>query len=280
MTWTYSDEYYRQYTRDTWNESAEHYAPLAATLDLWNPEFLRAAHPKPGERALDIACGLGEPALSIAREVGPQGRVLGIDLSERMIELAQTEAKRRSLTNVDFAVMDAENLDVPHGTMDLVTSRFGLQIFTNPEKAIDEMRKALRPGGRVVLSVWGPGERNEHIHALIGPMLEYAEPDETGYLPTPYETGGEGELVRVLDERGFTDAREERVKHETLWRDEKTYLDSILSGTPIGHSLREEEPDVQKEVLRKAHEFLATRKTPRGIALAAEAVIVSAKRPG
>jgi SAM-dependent methyltransferase len=279
MTWTYSDESYKQYTRDTWNESAARYAPLAAALDLWNPDVLRIAAARTGERALDLATGLGEPALSLARAVGPRGRVLGVDLSERMVELARDAAKMQGLDNVEFLTMDAEALDVPRGTMDLVTSRFGLQIFTDPERALDEMRAALKPGGRVALSVWGPGERNAHIHAVIGPMLAHAEPDETGYLPTPYEMGGPGELVSLLAEHGFVDGREERVAHDTVWRDEESYLSAVLDGSPIGHSLHEEDAAVQEDVIQETRAFLARHRTPRGIVLPGEAVLVSARKP-
>jgi ubiquinone/menaquinone biosynthesis C-methylase UbiE len=279
MTWTYTEDYYKKYTHDTWNESAVAYGPVRAVLDLFTPALLAHAAPQRGERALDVATGPGEPALSVAPLVGPTGRVLGIDLAERMIEIARAEAKRRGVANADFQVMDAEKLDVPAGSFDLVTSRFGFQIVTDPDAAIAEAHKALRPGGRIAATVWAnPGEKSWFIHALIEPMLSFAEPDETGYLPTPYEMGGPGELAAVLRKHGFRDAREESVRHETVWPDEQTYLDAILKGTPIGHSLSEEDADVQRQVLEKARAHLARFRTPRGIVLSAEAVVVSARK--
>ena len=280
MTWTYTEEYYKRYTRDTWNESAPEYEPVEAILDAWNPDLLQAAAPRAGERVLDVATGRGEPALTLARAVGPKGRVLGIDLSERMIDLATERAKRAGLDNLAFQVMDAEGLDVPHGSMDLVTCRFGLQIVTNPEKAIAEALAALRSGGRLAATVWGPGEKNPFIHNIIGPMLEFAEPDETGYLPTPYEMGGPGELVALLRAAGFTDAAESRVEHPVSFASEEAYLRSVLKGTPIGHSLSEEEPDVQGVVLARTKENLARHRAADGtFRMTGEAVVVSARRP-
>lgn len=278
MTWTYTDEYYKTYTRDTWNESAPAYDPVLRNLDKFNNDLLRHAQPRPGERVLDVATGPGQPALSVAPLVGPTGSVLGIDLAERMVEVARSRAKAAGLENVEFRVMDAEGLDVPDASFDLVVCRFGLQIVTDPDRAIAEIRRVLKPGGRLVATVWGPGERVPAIHVIIGPMLENAEPDENGYLPTPYEMGGEGELVEILRKAGFRDAAEERVTHAWTFKDEEAFLEGALKGTPIGHSLSEEEPDVQKEVLRKTRANLQAWKQKDGtLALPAECVVVWAR---
>ncbi len=257
MSWTYTDEWYKEYTRDTWNESASRYQAFLGLLAPYNPPLFRAASPRQGERVLDVGTGPGEPALTLARMVGPQGKVLGVDLSERMIELAKERAKQQGLDNAEFQVMDAEELELDDGSFELVTNRFGLQIFTDPEKAIAESHRVLAPGGRFATSVWAaPGERVPHIHVLIGPMLELAEPDETGYIPTPYEMGGEGELVELLEAAGFTDVREERASYDYVFASADEYLETMLEGTPVGHSLEEEDEDVQASVLADARENL------------------------
>lgn len=280
MTWTYTDEYYKNYTRDTWNESAASYGPVRRNLDSFNGDLLDAVSPAPGERVLDVATGPGEPAMSLAARVAPGGRVLGVDLSERMVDVARAEAKRAGLENVAFEVMDAEQLALPDASFDLVVSRFGLQIFTDPDKAVAEMRRVLRPGGRLGLTVWGPGERCQAIHVIIEPMLSFAEPDETGYLPTPYEMGGDGELVALLEKAGFEGARERRVTRDWTFPNEEAYFEGVLKGTPIGHSLSEEEPDVQETVLRRTRENLKRYAQADGtLRLPAECVVVSARKP-
>lgn len=280
MTWTYTDEYYKSYTRDTWNESAPEYELVRRNLDKFNGDLLRAAAPLAGESVLDVACGDGEPALSLAPLVGERGSVLGIDLAERMVEIARNRAKEANAANARFEVMDAEKLRVPDRSVDLVTCRFGLQIVTDPDAAIAEMRRVLRPGGRLAASVWGPGERCPAIHVVIGPMLEFAEPDETGYIPTPYEMGGENELVEKLEDAGFEDARERRVSHPWVFPSVDAYFRGTLKGTPIGHSLAEEDAATQEHVLRKTRENLRAYTRADGtIHLPAEAVVVSARRP-
>lgn len=280
MTWTYTEEYYKSYTRDTWNESASEYAPVRRNLDKWTPHLLARAAAKPGQRVLDVACGDGEPALSLARAVAPTGRVVGIDLSERMVGVAAERAANEQVRNVDFQTMDAEKLDLPDASFDLVTCRFGLQIVTDPDAAIREALRVLKPGGKLVATVWGPGEKCPAIHVIIGPMLEFAEPDETGYLPTPYEMGGPNELVEILVKHGFEGAKEERFTHDWEFKNEEAYFHSVLKGTPIGHSLSEEDEPTQKEVLRKTKQNLkAYAKVDGRIVLPAEGVVVSARKP-
>jgi ubiquinone/menaquinone biosynthesis C-methylase UbiE len=277
MPWKYSEEYYREYTRTTWNESAESYVSLAERFIPLRAELVRLLGPSAGESVLDLGTGPGEPAMTIARSVGPTGRVLGVDLSEGMIAVAGKTAKARGLSNVEFRVMDCSALDLPAATFDGVVSSFGFQIFTDPAKAAREARRVLRPGGRIAVSIWSTAEKVPFLDAIVGPMLADAEPDETGYLPTPYETGGPGEMVQFLAEAGFSDAKERRLTHTFVLRSPEEYLETILRGTPIGHSLGEESAEVQEKVLRATRAHLETHRTAGGIELPAEVVFVTAR---
>src|SRR2546421_12805258 len=276
--WKYSDDSYRDYTRTAWNESAQKYTKLLRNLEPYGFDLLARVDPKVRERCLDIATGPGEPAMSLARMVGLDGKVTGIDLSEHMVELAAEAAKVRRIPNAEFRVMDAEKMDFPDEAFDLAVSRFGFQIFTNPETVAKETLRVLAPRGRIGVAVWSTAEKAPALHALVGPMLEFAEPDETGYLPTPYELGGPGEMVKLLEDAGFHEGKEERRTHRFVWKDQDDYLDSILGGTPLGHSLKEEDPPVQKKILAKTRENLREWKTRKGIEIPCEAVIVTATK--
>jgi len=279
MPWKYTEEQYREYTRVSWNESADAYVDWMRNLEPFRSALVDRLAARPGERLLDLGTGPGEPAMTLARQVGTAGQVTGVDLSERMVELAQKVARARSLSNVDFRVMDCAALGFPDTTFDAVISNFGFQIFTDPERAAREALRVLRGGGRIAVSVWSTGDRVPFLHAIMGPMLELAEPDETGYLPTPYETGGPGEMVAFLTAAGFVGAEEARIQHDVHLRDEEEYLGSLLKGTPIGHSLFEEPPDVRAEVLRKTRANLRAWRTADGLAIPAECVLVTAKKP-
>lgn len=278
MSWKYTDEYYREYTRTTWNEKATGWLNWMNLLTPVGKHLMDRLHIRPGLKVLDIGTGTGEPALTLARRVAPSGHVTGVDLSERMIEIAQQIASRHTVSNASFVVMDAEKLIFPDGNFDLVVSRFGFQIFTNPDTAAKEAHRVLRPGGEIGVTVWSTGDRVPALHALVGAMLEFAEPDETGYLPTPYELGGPGEMVRFLLEAGFREAREERVTELFHFKDEEEYFRLLLDSTPFGHSLSEEDPEVQEKILRKARSNLQAWKTTSGITLPAEIVIVTANK--
>lgn len=216
--------------------------------------------------------------MSIARMVGPEGRVTGIDLSEKMIEIATRTAKERRIPNLTFRVMDAEKLEFPDNTFDLITSRFGFQIFTNPERVSEEACRVLKPKGRIGVTVWSTAEKAQALHAVVGPMLEFAEPDETGYLPTPYELGGLGEMMKLFAEAGFREPAEQRKTHSMHFTDENNYFDVILGGTPLGHSLKEEDLPVQEKILAKTRQNLRRWKGRTGIDIPCECVIVTARK--
>ncbi len=276
--WTYSDDSYREYTRTTWNESAETYVKLLRNLEPYGFDLLARMDPKIRERCLDIATGPGEPAMSIARMVGFDGRVVGIDLSEEMVRLGTRIAKARRIPNVEFRTMDAEKMDFPDESFDLAVSRFGFQIFTNPEGVAKEAFRVLAPKGRIGTTVWSSAEKASAIHAVIGPMLEFAEPDETGYLPTPYELGGKGEMVKLLEDAGFHEGKEERKTHVMVYKNADEYFNVFVEGTPLGHSIREEDPAVQKKIIARTRDNLRQWRTRRGLEIPCECVIVTARK--
>lgn len=275
MTWKYTAEYYREYTRTTWNESATAYLDFMRNLEPFRADMVAQLAPRAGEKILDLGTGPGEPALSIAPAVGPNGHVTGVDLSEKMIELATAIGRATDAGNVDFRVMDCARLALPDGAFDGVTSAFGFQIFPEPEQAAREALRVLRPGGRIVAAVWGVAERVPALNVIIAPMLAHAEPDENGYLPTPFELGGPGEMVELLKGAGFRSAEEVRVQHSMRSASAEAYLDSILQATPIGHSLSEETPEVRADVLRETRKNLERWRRPDGIELPAEGVLIT-----
>jgi len=270
-----SDESYRESSRTAWNATAEKYLKLLRIFEPYGFDLLARVNPKIRESALDLATGPGEPAMSIARMVGPDGRVVGIDVSEEMVQLATRIAKQRRIPGVTFLAMDAEKLDFPDESFDIVTSRFGFQVFANPETVAREAYRVLRPKGRIGVAVWSTADKATAIDAVVGPILEFAEPDETGDRPAPFELGGPGELAKLLADAGFGETREERRTHLMAFKDEDEYIEILVESTPLGLSIQEEDPPVQKKILAKTRANLRKWKSRKGILIPCEGLVVT-----
>ena len=183
-------------------------------------------------RVLDIASGAGEPAITLAKRMGLSVSVIGVDLSPKMVELANQEALRRKAFNVHFQEEDAEHLSFRSNSFDVVTCRFGLQIFTDPEKALHEMRRVLKPGGQVGIAVWGLSWRADFIDIFIGAIIRNTAQPE--YIPTLYEFGNIKELAHALEKAGFRDVRDDRVTLNLTTDSPLQYWDAFRRATPMG----------------------------------------------
>ena len=140
-----------------------HFAPVQA-------EVMAYAGLRPGEHVVDVACGTGTMAMRAAAGVSPGGRVVGVDLSGRMVEAARSRARYERCINAHFDRMDAEQLELPSGTFDVALCVLGLMYIPNPERAIAEMQRVLQPRGRIVLAVWG--ERRQCGWAELFPIVD------------------------------------------------------------------------------------------------------------
>src|SRR2546428_13079330 len=270
-----SDESYREHARPAWNAAAEKYRKVLRLFEPYGFALLARVNPKVREPALALGTGPGEPAMSIARMVGPDGRVVGIDLSEQMVQLATRIATERRIPGVTFLAMDAEKLDFPDESFDIVASRFGFQVFSNPGTLAQEAYRVLRPKGRIRVAVWSTADKATAIDAVVGPILEFAEPDETGDRPAPFELGGLGELAKLLADAGFGETQEERRTHLMAFKDEDAYIAILIESTPLGLSIQEEDTPVQKKILAKTWANLRKWKSRKGILIPCEGVIVT-----
>jgi demethylmenaquinone methyltransferase/2-methoxy-6-polyprenyl-1,4-benzoquinol methylase len=122
----------------------------------WKQATARLARVLPGGRALDVCCGTGDLALLLARDVGPRGRVVGIDFSEEMLGVARRKAAAAGLgATIEFALGDAEALALPDAAFDGATVGFGIRNTIHPDTALRELHRVLRPGGRLAVLEFG-----------------------------------------------------------------------------------------------------------------------------
>ena len=130
---------------------------------------------KPGDKVLDVGCGFGDTAIKLARIVGPEGQVVGIDCCDAFLDYAREDAQKHGLSNTRFERGDAE-VALPANEYDFVFARFGTMFFSNPVAGMRNMRLALKPGGRMVHIVWRTPSDNPWISMAKEVVLRYLPP--------------------------------------------------------------------------------------------------------
>jgi SAM-dependent methyltransferase len=149
--------------------------------------MLAQAAPQPGERVLELACGPATVGLAVAPLVAPDGEVVVSDVAEEMVAIAGERAAAAGLTNVRVRQLDAEAIDEPDASFDVVFCREGLMLVPEPARAAAEIARILRPGGRAAVSVWGPRDRNPWLAVVFDAVsAEVGAPVPPPGLPQPF----------------------------------------------------------------------------------------------
>lgn len=268
-----------------WNETAgrtwaDFQDPIDRQIRPLGLAAMQRLAPAPGEQVVDVGCGCGDTSLELARRVGPEGGVLGLDISAPMLEVARSRAEAAGLRNLTFHEADAQTAALP-GDRDAVFSRFGMMFFADPEAAFANLRRSLRPGGRLAFVCWRPLPENLWIHlpaeAAAG-LVPPAPPPEPG-TPGPFAFADPDRVRRILAEAGFTgieiSPHDEAIGGLDL---EGTVGMSVWRG-PLGAILRER-PDLAPVL----HDRVRTAVSPwlRGDAVYMPSAtwLVSARNPG
>ncbi len=201
---------------DAWRESAKYWAQHSETIHQMFVPLTRAlierAGIHQGQTVLDVAGGAGEPSLAIAEVVGPEGAVTFTDGVAQMVETARARAQQRGLTNIQFHQCPADSLPFPDESFDVVVSRLGVMLFPDPDAAMREMLRVLKPGGRLAFAVWGKSDINPFCHLVTHVMDQHvkspaADPD----APSAFRFAEPGKLTSVMTQAGAVDVKEDMV---------------------------------------------------------------------
>ena len=190
-----------------WAESArywdKHYWTIRSMFSPVTGALVQAARIVPGRRVLDVAGGAGEPSITLAGIVGPEGHITYADPVRDMMEVARRHARNQGLTNLEFHCAPAESLPFPDNTFDSVTCRFGAMFFADPGLASKEMLRVLKPGGRLALSVWRDRDLNPFFAIVADAVAKYIEQvPEDPNAPGAFRFANPGSLSRVLIDAG------------------------------------------------------------------------------
>ena len=166
-----------------------------------------------GQRVLDIASGVGEPAITIAEKVAPMGFVLGTDLVEEMLAFAREHAVARGVENIEFRRVDGAQLDVPAGSFDVVTMRWGLMFMPDPAACLTRSREALKPGGTIMLTCWAAPQKNPWASIPLAVLARHIEvPTPPPGVPGLFAFADGSRLRSVLEAAGFSDVKLEELE--------------------------------------------------------------------
>ncbi|WP_420637461.1 class I SAM-dependent methyltransferase [Candidatus Poriferisocius sp.] len=271
--------------RHYWNDRGpvwvEHRERLDAMLAPLGEAAIARLHPDPGEHLLDVGCGTGTTTLELARLVGEGGFVTGVDVSAPMLDEARRRADGAGMANVSFVVADAGAHRFEPRHHDGVFSRMGIMFFAEPVAGFTNLRRALRPGGRLGFVCWrSPGENSwvtepgQAVAEVLGPP-DPMDPE----APGPFSLASADRISSVLTEAGLVDiditpcdlpvtigggTTDELVRY---------YMD-LLPGTAVPENAEVHVIDRVKAALGA---MVERRRTPDGITMGGAAWLVSAR---
>ncbi len=246
--------------------------PLTPAQDL----LLEMAALEPGEEVLETACGSGLVTHRVARAVSPTGRVVGTDLSQGMLDEAEVAAAEAELEHVTFQRMNAESLDLPDASFDVVLCSLGLMYVPDPEAAIREMGRVLRPGGRAVAAVWG--ERSRCGWAEVFPIVDARV--NTEVCPLFFQLGTRDTLKNQLEDAGFHGVEVRRIQVTLPFASQEEALEAAFAGGPVAMAYSRFDRGTRDEIHEAYLESIAAFRTPEGYRIPGEFVVVRGERPG
>ena len=238
-------------------------------------ELVELASPAVGEAVLGVACGAGAVTAAVAQAVGPTGRVLGVDLSQAMVDAAGRHLENQGLLHAVTERMDAEQLTLPDAGFDLVVCALGLMYLPDPDAALREIARVLRPGGRVALAVWG--ERKRCGWASIFGIVD----DEVRSEVCPmFFALGQGEaLARRCAAVGLEPLVQRRRDDVLSHLDGDAACAAALSGGPVALAWSRFDDAVRERVRSRYLGSIDTWRVGAGYGVPAEYVLVTARRP-
>lgn len=208
---------------------------LAPGYRCFNRLFLRKAGIAGGQKALDLGCGTGYAARLAADIVGPGGNVVGLDISQEMIDVASRRTNALGFAQVSFQTCDITHLPFPDDSFDAATARFSLMFVPDVENTLSETHRVLKNGGRLVASVWAEPEKNPLPRNVLKQYFDLPPADPA--VPGPFRFAKSGDLSRLLSAAGFTKIDDRSITVREVFDNGQHYLDHILEASALWGSL-------------------------------------------
>jgi SAM-dependent methyltransferase len=272
-------EYWNGTGGDAWVARQE---AQEAGIALVTEKLLARAELRPGERVIDIGCGTGNVTVEAIRLVSSKGRVLGIDVSEPMLERAK--ARLFGTENVTLVQADATVYPFSGAAFDAAVSRMGVMFFAEPPKSFANIRRALRPGGRLAFACWRRLDENPWVSVPLGAARAHAPAQKPPSAddPGPFSFGSEVRVRRILGAAGFAEPSFEKLDFERDLAQGRGLENAVTSAMKSGPAIRLF-ANAPHETIQAATEAVQRALTPfaRGdrVPMAAAVWIVTARNP-
>jgi ubiquinone/menaquinone biosynthesis C-methylase UbiE len=244
---------------------------------------LQRAAIQPGERVIDIGCGCGQTSLDLAQRVGPKGFVLGVDISQPMLNRARERQKELGVTNLEFLQADAQTHQLTREPFDAVFSRFGVMFFEDPAAAFRNIRTALRPNGRLVFVCWQALDKNDWARIPFKAALQHMPPlpPMAPGAPGPFAFADPERVRQILASAGFADTQCEPYTADLGLGGATTVDEAVEFSLDIGPASRlvaEADPATRTRVAHTLREVLQPYASAKGVYIPGAVWIVQARR--
>ena len=267
----------RRVQRYGWDRAADDYdRSWSRQLEPAQRLTLERAGLRDGERVLDVACGTGLVSLPAARAVAPTGELVGTDISQVMVDTSARVAEGKGVPNASFRRMDAESLEFEDESFDAVICALGLMYVPEPRVAVAEMRRVVRPSGRVVAAVWGARARCGW--AGIFPVVDERVSSEV--CPMFFQLGAGETLAHTFRAVGFEAVTTDRLSARLLYDTEREALAAAFAGGPVALAYSRFDDRTKAEAHAAYLETIADYRVGAGYDIPGEFVVVRGERPG
>ena len=260
----------RRVQRYGWDRASSYYElfwqnQLKPAQDL----LIEMAGIQPEDDVLDIACGTGLVSFQILDKPGFHGRLLGTDISDKMVELASSAAKVKFGDRALFQQMDAENLNLEDNSFDLAVCALGLMYMPDPRKALGEMHRVLKPGGRAVTAVWGRRD-----HCGWADIFEIVDQHVASEVCPMFFNLGNPEILKLnFLTAGFGNVIVKRIDTILFYKDSNEALGAAFDGGPVALAYHKFSDEIKKEVHNAYLNSIASYKKGNGYEIPGEFVV-------
>ena len=236
-------------------------------------DLLDRVHLQPREHVLDVACGTGIVARHSARRVGDLGKVVGIELNPSMLDVARQISA--NIEPIEYLEGDAGALPVPDASFDVVLCQHAIMFFPDREESVREMYRALKPGGRVAVSVFRSAEFNPAFKHLIAALEKHAGPDAAEFMRSPFIMESTAQMRALFEQAGFRHICVVN-RIETLRYPSVAHLvryETLNIADPALHT-----NEIQEALVQEMNTLVAAHIDDHGVVFPAEDYVVVASR--